>query len=80
MCYDEPDFMSAKSALEELFENTDHYCIFYPKFHCELNFIEQVWGAAKRMFRELPRARNEAELEANVLLALSNVSTVLMHR
>jgi len=34
-----------------LIENSGHVCIFLPKFHCELNFIERYWGAAKRYAR-----------------------------
>src|SRR5256714_327795 len=44
----QPDFLAQKSELETVIEETKHKCIFYPKFHCELNFIEMYWGAAKR--------------------------------
>ncbi len=37
----QPDFMAQKSQLEELIELCGHICDFYPKYHCELNFIEQ---------------------------------------
>lgn len=43
----QPDFIAQKSAIVELIEDAGHICIFYPKFHCELNFIEMYWGAAK---------------------------------
>ena len=44
----QPDFFAQKSELETVIEKAEHKCIFYPKFHCELNFIEMYWGAAKR--------------------------------
>ena len=45
--FNQPDFTNQKSALEELIQQCGHICDFYPKYHCELNFIEQYWGAAK---------------------------------
>jgi hypothetical protein len=48
----QPDFLNQRSALEEVILEAGHKCIFYPKFHCELNYIERYWGAAKRHTRE----------------------------
>lgn len=48
----EPDFLAERSALEELFLKRGHLCQFLPKFHCELNPIEMVWGRSKFLCRE----------------------------
>lgn len=48
----QPDFKSQKSMLVEEIERRGHKAVFYPKYHCELNFIEYFWGAAKRYARD----------------------------
>ena len=45
--YTQPDFTSQKPVLQEFIESHGHLCDYYPKYHCELNFIKQYWGAAK---------------------------------
>ena len=48
----EPDFLEQKSWLvEEVENNLGHKIIFYPKYHCELNFIENAWGWLKSYHR-----------------------------
>ena len=48
----QPDFIAQKSRLQDEIEKRGHKCIFYPKFHCELNFIEMYWDAAKQYTRK----------------------------
>jgi len=45
------DFQAQRSGIAEIVEDAGHAVEFYPKFHCECNFIERVWGEAKRVAR-----------------------------
>ena len=45
------DFKYEKIALEHFMQERGHRAIFLPKFHCELNPIERVWGEARRYSR-----------------------------
>ena len=49
----QPDFKEAKSALQEMIEESGHRCIFLPKFHCEFNSIGMVWGRMKKELRRI---------------------------
>src|SRR5260370_15147154 len=39
--YSQPNFMSQKPLLQEYIELHGHLCNYYPKYHCELNFIDR---------------------------------------
>src|SRR5882762_1231745 len=41
------DFVNEKPLLQHYIEGRGHVCMFLPKFHCELNPIEMLWGYAK---------------------------------
>ena len=45
------DFRGEVSLLETTILQAGHEVIFYPKFHCELNYIEFYWAALKRYTR-----------------------------
>ena len=48
----QPDFLAQKSMLEETAEDSlGVRAIFLPKFHCEMNFIEYLWGYSKQITR-----------------------------
>ena len=70
----QPDFVSQKPQLQELVKSRGHLCDFYPKYHCELNFIEQYWGAAKLRFRVAGRAAGIDKMERKVIQCLDDVS------
>jgi hypothetical protein len=53
MLANQPDFLEQRCMLQELVESRGHYFLKYPKFHCELNFIEMYWGAVKLRVRRL---------------------------
>jgi transposase len=65
----EPDFKEQKCLLQEWIERRGHICLFFPKFHPELNAIEMVWSSWKRMLRKLCDGSFES-LGANVHIAL----------
>jgi hypothetical protein len=41
------DFRSEKPLIQSIIESAGHICIFLPRFHCELNPIEMLWGYGK---------------------------------
>lgn len=78
--FNKPDFAAVKPLLQIVCKDRGFRCIFLPKFHCEMNFIEQCWGAAKRTYRMYPTSWKEADLKANLISALASVSLVSMWR
>ena len=47
----EPDFQQQKTWQCETVDNLGFRIIYYPKYHCELNFIEMIWGWIKAYHR-----------------------------
>jgi hypothetical protein len=47
----EEDFLEQDEWLAEVVKRAGFNIIFYPKYHCELNFIEMVWGWTKSHHR-----------------------------
>ncbi|KAF9441759.1 hypothetical protein P691DRAFT_779685 [Macrolepiota fuliginosa MF-IS2] len=78
--YNEPDFADVVSALEEDCTARGFSILFLPKFHCELNFIEQCWGHVKRRYRTLPPSSREDTLQKTVIMALDEIPLLTMRR
>jgi len=80
MLYNEPDFVNIESILETEVKVRGFSVILLPKFHCELNPIEQCWGYAKRNYRLLPPSSSEDALEKNVVKCLDDIPLTTMRR
>ncbi|KIL54686.1 hypothetical protein M378DRAFT_1052139 [Amanita muscaria Koide BX008] len=51
--FNKPDFAEEESLLETCCRSQGYPVHFFPKFHCEMSFIEQCWGNAKYATRSL---------------------------
>ena len=71
---------SVESFLESSCRARRFDVIYLPKFHCELNFIEQCWGYAKRIYRMMDPSSSESVLEQNVINSLNAVPLSSMRR
>ena len=80
LLFTQPDFIAQKSKLEEFVTSRGHICNFYPKYHCELNFIEQYWGAAKLYYCNTPKTSNIIEMEKNMLACLDDIPLLQIQR
>lgn len=69
----QPDFESRESNLEEAARKLGTRVMFLPKYHCELNPIEQCWGYAKRKYREMPPTNKEDLMKKYVIDALDSI-------
>ena len=76
--YSQPDFRGVTSLLEEHCGKRGFEVLFLPKFHPELNFIEQCWGRAKWEYRQLPASSREEDLGRNALKSLDGIPLQLM--
>ena len=75
---EDEDFANEMSLFEIEITACGYKCIFYPKFHCELNYIEFFWGALKRYTRE--NCKYSFVLEDTVKAGLNSVSLTTIRR
>ncbi|PIL30872.1 hypothetical protein GSI_07041 [Ganoderma sinense ZZ0214-1] len=78
--FNERDFVNVETILERACRARGFRVIFLPKFHCELNPIEQCWGHGKRDYRCSPPSKDEAIMEKYVVKSLDSIPLESMRR
>ena len=73
------DFQEQKGRLQEEVNAVGHEIIFYPKFHCELNFIERYWSGVKWWLRDNCQY-SLAGLRENLPTGLHSVGSASINR
>jgi len=80
LLYNQPDFANVKSILQEHCERQGFLVQILPKYHCELNPLEMVWGRSKFHYQLSPPSTKEEDLHRNVVKALDTVTLTKMRR
>ena len=73
------EFRTEKTLVKKFFTNERQQVMFLPKFHCELNPIERVWGQAKSYSRQYINHTLQ-RLHNIINPALGSVSTDLIKK
>lgn len=71
----EEDFRNEKPIVQHLIESAGHEILWVPKYHCELNFIENVWAQSKKFTKEHCNYRLDG-LRKTIPLGLACVSVL----
>jgi DDE superfamily endonuclease len=66
----EPDFEEQEEWLTQVVHQAGFEIIFYPKYHCELNYIEIIWGWTKAYHRRTC-SYNYKDLEERLPITMS---------
>lgn len=67
----EKDFREEKPLLQLVIEKAGHKCLFLPKFHCELNPIEMVWGQTKQRMYFTSSSKLDIQLTSTLKVSVS---------
>jgi hypothetical protein len=73
------DFMNQKEWLSEVADELGVYLCYYPKFHCELNWIERVWGFVKSKLRRIC-SNSLKDLRINLPAVLDSIPLSFVRR
>ena len=80
---EQADFKEQQNAIQELVLSRGHFCIFLPKFHPELNFIERYWSRAKwyaRQFGDGTIKGLKAQADVAMTMSSETCDLALMRR